>query len=48
MKLQHCRQRAVGRQGRRRAQEHRLVPDSGFGAVGEFRRHTQGWDAGYH
>src|ERR1035437_10852393 len=46
--LQHCRQRAVGRQGRRRAQEHRLVPDSGLGAVGEVRRHPQGRDASHH
>ena len=30
-----------------RAQEHRLVPDSGLGAVGEVRRHPQGRDAGH-
>jgi hypothetical protein len=31
-----------GKLWRRRAQEHRLVPDSGLGVVNEVRRHAQG------
>jgi hypothetical protein len=36
-----------GKLCRRRAQEYRLVPDSGLGVVGEVRRHAQGRDAGH-
>jgi len=36
-----------GKLCRRRAQEYRLVPDSGLRAVGEVRRHLQGRDAGH-
>ena len=35
-----------GKLWRRRAQEYRLVPDSGLVTAREVRRHPQGWDAG--